>query len=122
MTSSRTGPWGYFWIGRRAKLGETPRDTVPAGLPLRYHLGEPPGAESLSHDDHEVQTGGQFLPQLAKCFAHHALGSIALHGVAHAARGGNPQAPPLPRGRTPEEEDKACSDYPVPGLLNAPKL
>jgi len=90
MTSSRTGPWGYFWIRRRPKLGETPRDAVPAGLPLGDDLGEPPRAESLSHDDHEVQTGGQFLPQLPEGFAHDALGPVALHGVAHTARRGNP--------------------------------
>ena len=122
MTSSRTGPWRYFWVGRWAKLGEAPGYSVPAGLPFRHDLGKAPRAERVSYDDHEVETGGQFLPQLAKRLAHHAFGSISLDGVAHATRGGNPQAPSLPHGRTPEEEDEAWRYYPVPGLLNAAKL
>ena len=58
---------------------------MPAGLPLCHDLGQASGAQSLSHDDDELETGGQFLPHSTKRFAHHALGSISLHRVADSA-------------------------------------
>ena len=122
MTSSRTGPCGYFSSRRGRKLGEAPGDPVPAGLPLRHHLGQPPRAESVPDDDHEVEPRGQFLPQLAKRFAHDAFGSIALDGVTHATRRRNSQAPTLPCRRTPEQKDETGGNHPVAGLLNASKL
>jgi hypothetical protein len=62
---------------------------MPAGLPLCHDLGQAPGAESLPHDDDELETGRQFLPQTTKRFAHHALGSISLDRVADSTRRGN---------------------------------
>jgi hypothetical protein len=65
---------------------KAPRDAHPTALPLGHDIGERARAEALTHDHHQIETGGKPGSHTAKRLAQKALGAVALNRIADPPR------------------------------------